>query len=386
MVPSTAAAGQPEPHGKPVPLSGHCASRFAAVRQAFEANFSERDEVGAAFCVMLDGEPVVDLIGGWRDAARTLPWAADSVVNIWSTTKGVQATCFAIAVDRGLVRYDQPVSDFWPEFAAAGKGRITIEMLLSHQAGLCGFVAPATLDTLLGGEASAALLAAQAPIWEPGTASGYHGITIGILGTELFRRIEGRSIRQFVDEEFRQARGLDIMIGLPVAEEARRAEIVPPTAPNPLAMLTPPQIAALANPVLDPATPNERRWRAADLPSANGHSHARALAGFYAQLLRGDLVRPETLAEAIRPRIENVDLVLDIPTRWAAGYLANTNGCYGPSPSSFGHSGWGGAFAFGDPETGLAISYTMNRMGTTLREDARNLALIKATYECFAQT
>lgn len=363
-------------------ISGHCDPRFAPVREAFEANFAERGEVGAAFCVMQDGKPVVDLAGGWRDAAQTLPWAADSVVNIWSTTKGVQATCFAMAIDRGLARYDQPVADFWPEFAANGKEKITIGMLLSHQAGVCGFTSPATLETLLDGAASAARLAGQAPIWEPGTASGYHAITIGILGTELFRRIEGRSIRQFVEEEFRQAHGLDIMIGLPIAEEPRRAEIIPPPAGAALPSLTPPQIAGLANPPMDAAAVNERPWRAADLPSANGHSNARALAGLYSFLVHGELVRPGTLAEAIRPRIENVDLVLDIPTRWAAGYLVNTDGCYGPSASSFGHSGWGGSFAFGDPETGLAVSYTMNRMGSTLREDPRNLALIDATYQC----
>jgi CubicO group peptidase (beta-lactamase class C family) len=365
-------------------VAGHCDPRFSPVRAAFEANFASRGEVGAAFCVMLDGEPVVDLVGGWRDAAKRLPWTTDSVVNVWSTTKGVQATCFAMAVDRGLARYDQPVADFWPEFAAQGKEKITIGMLLSHQAGLCGFTSPATLETLLGGEASAALLAEQAPIWEPGTASGYHGITIGILGTELFRRIEGRPIRQFVEEEFRQVRGLDIMVGLPISEEGRRAEIIPPPIGSVLPSMTPPQVAALANPPLHGGVANERAWRAADLPSANGHSNARALAGLYSLLVHSELIRPEVLAEAIQPRVrdDNVDLVLAIPTRWAAGYLANTGGCYGPSASSFGHSGWGGAFAFGDPEKGLAVSYTMNRMGSTLREDSRNLALIEATYDC----
>lgn len=382
MMRSEAAAKPADGDSASALVSGHCDPRFAPVREAFEANFAERGEVGAAFCVMQDGKPTVDLVGGWRDVARTLLWTEDSVVNIWSTTKGVQATCFAMAVDRGLARYDQPVADFWPEFAANGKGNITIGMLLSHQAGVCGFTSPATLDTLLGGAASAARLAGQAPIWEPGTASGYHAMTIGILGTELFRRIEGRSIRQFVEEEFRQARGLDIMIGLPVVDEQRRAEIIPPPAGTALPSLTPPQIAGLANPAMDAAVVNERPWRAADLPSANGHSNARALAGLYSLLIRDELVQPEALAEAIRPRIENVDLVLGIPTRWAAGYLANTDGCYGPSASSFGHSGWGGSFAFGDPETGLAISYTMNRMGSTLREDSRNLALIEATYRC----
>lgn len=367
-------------------ITGVCAPRFAAVRDAFAANFEERGDVGAAVAIMLDGELVVDLAGGWRDAGRTQPWRPDTLVNVWSSTKGVAAACFAMLVDRGQLSYDDAVATFWPEFAAEGKGAITIAQLLSHQAGLCGFTTPATVADLLAGRPSAARLAGQAPLWTPGTASGYHAITGGILATELFERIEGRSLRRFVADEIRGRLGLDISIGLDEADEGRRAEVIAPPEMGSaqIGALTPPQIAALGNPSLDPLLPNDPAWRRADLPSANGHANARALAGLYSALISGDrLVSPGTLAKATAPRIEGTDLVLSVPASWGAGFLLNADGIYGPGPGAFGHSGWGGSFAFADPDIGMAMSYTMNRMGTLLRDDPRDVALIGAAYSAF---
>lgn len=365
------------------PISGHCDPRFEAVKTVFEENFSERGDVGAALCLVVEGRPVVDLHGGWRDAARTQEWAADTLVNLWSTTKGVGAICFAILADRALLAYDDPVSRYWPAFGAEGKEGVTIGMLLSHQAGLSGFASPATAADLFAGEEAANRLAAQAPLWEPGTGSGYHAISIGILATELFRRIEGRSLKDFVRDELAGKLGLDIAIGLAGSEETRRAEIIAPPEMSSadIGQLTPPQIAALANPPLDPLLPNDLAWRAADLVSANGHSNAAALAQLYAHFADG-LVGPATLAAATQPRIEGVDLVLGLPARWAAGFLINSDGIYGPNEAAFGHSGWGGSFAFADPVAKLAVSYTMNRMGTMLRDDPRDVALINAVYGC----
>ena len=364
-------------------VAGHCDPRFAAVRAAFAANFAERGDVGAAVTVILDGDVVVDLTGGWRDAARTEPWQADTLVNVWSSTKGVAATCFAMLVDAGRISYGDRVARWWPDFAAAGKETVTIGQLLSHQAGLCGFATPADVADLLAGSSAAARLAAQAPLWVPGTASGYHAITIGILATELFERIEGRSLRRFVAEEINGRRGFDISIGLDAGEEERRAELIAPPDMNSaqVGSFTPVQIAALANPALDPMLPNDPAWRAADLPSANGHANARSLASLYSALIRGELTGSGALAEATAPRIENVDLVLGLPVRWGAGFLLNSEGVYGPGATTFGHSGWGGSFAMADPAAGLAMSYTMNRMGTLLRDDPRAVALIAAVYD-----
>ncbi|MGA0604029.1 serine hydrolase domain-containing protein [Caulobacter sp. KR2-114] len=367
-----------------IEVHGHCAPAFSAVRAAFAENLAARDEVGAAVCLRLGGEVVIDLWGGWRDGARTRPWTRDTRVNVWSSTKGVNAACFAMLVQRGLAGYDDPVARWWPAFAAEGKSKVTLGDLLSHQAGLCGFSSPATVDDLYAGEAAAERLAAQAPIWPLGTGSGYHAISIGILSAALFRRIEGRTIRQFVADEIAGPHGLDLSIGLDPSLDDLAAEIVAPPAmaSSSIGAMTAAQVAALANPPLDPRLPNTAAWRAAELPSANGFAHARSLAGVYGLLLAPDapLVGPEVLTQATAPRTAGVDLVLNLFARWGAGFLVNDDGLYGPGPRTFGHSGWGGSFAFADPDRGLAMSYVMNRMGEQLRGDPRGAALIAAAY------
>ncbi|PZR31482.1 serine hydrolase domain-containing protein [Caulobacter segnis] len=364
---------------------GVCTPRFSAVQTAFERNFSERGEVGAAFCLWVDGQPVVDLWSGARDAAGALPWTRDTVANVWSTTKGVTAACFAMLVDRGRLSYEDKVADHWPAFAAEGKGEITIGMLLSHQAGLSGFTSPAVVEDLYAGHAAAERLAAQAPIWPPGTASGYHAISFGLLATELFERVEGRSLKQFVADELAGARGLDIAIGLGPSRTDQAAEMLAPAGmgSGDIGSFNPAQVAALTNPGLDPRLPNTAAWRAAEIPSANGFSNARALAGLYAGLLLGakaPLVSAAAITQATEVRIEGRDLVLDLFARWGAGFLVNSEQLYGPNPEAFGHSGWGGSFAFADPKAGIAMAYTMNQMSQLLRGDPRGVALIDAVY------
>lgn len=364
---------------------GFCAPRFSAVQAAFERNFSERGEIGAAFCLWIDGKPVVDLWQGAGDGQRSRAWTRDTVVNVWSSTKGVTAACFAMLVDRGQLTYDDRVADYWPSFAAEGKGDVTVGMLLSHQAGLSGFTGPAQVEDLYGGQVAAERLAAQTPLWPPGSASGYHAISYGILATALFERIEGRSIKQFVAEELAAVRGLDIAIGLEPSRSDLAAEMIAPPGmgSGDIGSFNPAQVAALTNPGLDPRLPNTAAWRAAELPSANGFSNARALAGLYASLLPSaprPLVAPATIREATRVRIEGVDLVLDLFARWGAGFLVNSEQLYGPNPEAFGHSGWGGSFAFADPKAGVAMAYTMNQMSQLLRGDPRGGALIEAVY------
>ncbi len=376
---STAAPAEPVLQ----PIEGLCAEGFELIRQAFVENFTIRGDVGAALTVVAHGDMVVDLWGGWRDEARTQRWQRETVVNIWSTTKGVAAMCFAMLVDQGRANYEEPVATWWPEFAQAGKGAVTLGDLLSHRAGLCGFATPASVADLLAGSRSAARLAAQAPLWPLGEGFGYHAITGGILATELFERIEGRSLRKFVADELAGNRGLDIQIGLAAADEPRRAKMIAPADMTSVDVgsLSAPQIAALGNPPLDPLLPNSLDWRRADLPSANGHATARALAELYWRLISGELVSTETLRCATSVRSEGVDLVLGVPTRWAAGFLRNTGGVYGPNDAAFGHSGWGGSFAMADPATGVTIAYVMNRMGSMLRDDPRDVALIQAVFD-----
>jgi len=367
-------------------IQGTTAPGFELVRHAFLANFSERADIGAAVALVIDGKPVVDLWGGFADPAEGREWKADTLANIWSTTKGVTAACFAMLVDRGQIDYDKPVASYWPEFGVAGKENITVAMMLSHQGGLCGFRGPATVEDFYDAERAAARLAAAEPFWEPGAQSGYHAITIGFLATALFRRVEGRTIKQFVRDEFAD---LEINIGLPSSLSSHAATMIAPpelTSTGLVQDMTEAQFAAIANPPIDPLVPNSEDWRAAEIPSANGYATARGLAMLYGALAGDGMINgsrvigSEAIAEATTERIHGIDAILGIEASWGCGFLRNTDGVYGPNKGAFGHSGWGGSFAFGDPSTRLGLAYTMNRMGTDLINDPRNVALIDAVY------
>jgi CubicO group peptidase (beta-lactamase class C family) len=374
--------------GSALAIGGACNSSFNAVREAFAKNLSERGDIGAAFAVVRNGKIVVDLWGGHADAARTRAWTPRTVTNVWSTTKGVAAICFAMMVERGKASYDDPVARHWPEFAAGGKDAITIAQLLSHQGGLSGLEQPTTLEDILDQPKMERLFAAQAPLWPPGTACGYHAASHGPLANALFRRIEGRTMAQFVADELSSPFDLDLSIGLPESEAGRASEIVaPPTLSSTDANPAPSraQAAALANPVLDPRSANTANWRASPVPSMNGFATARGLARLYGALATGGvldgvrLLSPRVIEQATQVRIDSVDLVLGMQARWAAGFLVNVHGIYGDRPTSYGHSGWGGSFAFADPERGLGVSWVMNAMGHNLVGDERAMALIGAT-------
>jgi CubicO group peptidase (beta-lactamase class C family) len=376
-----------------VQIEGACAPRFARVRDAFAANFAQHGEVGAAISIVQDGEVVADLWGGHADKAKTRPWRHDTLTNVWSTTKGVAAICFAMLVDRGKCRYEDPVASYWPEFAANGKERVTIAQMISHQAGLCGFAEPVTMDIIYDQDRAEALLAAQAPFWTPGEQSGYHALTVGILNNALFRRIEGRTLAAFVREEISIPFGLDIFIGLPDSDAQRASEIIAPptlssTDANPVPSRA--QQAALANPVLDPLWSNTRAWRLAPIPSVNGFANAASLALLYGAMANGGalngrrLLGADAISAASRQLIEGADAVLGLHARWAAGFLLNVHDVYGDQASAYGHSGWGGSFAFADPERRLGVSYVMNAMGHNLVGDPRGMALIAAILQSCA--
>ncbi|WP_241255182.1 beta-lactamase family protein [Altererythrobacter sp. BO-6] len=262
---------------------------------------------------------------------------------------------------------------------------MTIAELLSHQAGLSAFADPTSVDDFVNGKVLAGKLAQQSPLWPPGSRSGYHAITIGFLAAELFRRIEGRSLSSFVEQELTP---FDIHIGISDAELGRVANVIPPagmTAESVVPELDELQAATLGNPPLEPEAANTKNWRRAEIPSANGFANARGLAGLYSSLLRGApearfKLSSETLKQATEIRWSGTDAILDIEANWAAGFLRNSLGIYGPHAAAFGHSGWGGSFAFADPESGLAFAYVMNAMGTELVGDPRTLELLKAVY------
>jgi CubicO group peptidase (beta-lactamase class C family) len=311
---------------------------------------------------------------------------ADTLVNVWSTTKGVVAVAVAILVDRGLIRYEDPAASVWPEFAQAGKQNVTIAHVLSHQAGLPGFAEPTSIEDQYDWESCCAKLARQAPAWEPGTATSYHAMTYGWLAGEIVRRITGKSFGAFVRDEIAAPLGADIFVGLAETEEPRVAETIGPKHAAAVPPLGDIAMMALTNPQQNPEAPNARAWRAAEIPAANGHVSARGIAQLYAMLagggtLDGRRILSSRAAERLtEPATADgrVDMFLGFKDSWGMGIALNTAGIYGANPRAFGHSGWGGSFGCADPDAGVAVGYVCNQMGPELVGDPRTAGLCQA--------
>ena len=370
-------------------IHGTLESPFEKVRDVFSANFKNQDEVGAAVCVFHEGKKVVDLWGGYRDGAQTQPWQEDTLVNVWSTTKGAMAACVARLVSQGRLELNKPVAHYWPEFAAAGKEKITVAQMFSHQAGLCGPVEPVTADELHDVVAMADGLASQAPQWEPGTRSGYHAITIGYLSEALVSRITGKSVGEYFRDEIAGPLKLDMFLGLSGSQEDRCAEMLHDG--NPMSggadTFNEYQVLAQVNVPVSFDLANHSRWRAMGIPSAGGSATARGVAGMYSALIedvRGNtetIADSKTLQQMLTPQIKNEDLVIRFPMTWGVGFaLDDESGMYGGGAKSFGHHGWGGSYGFADPVTGIAFSYVMNYMREAESVDTRAIDLIQALY------
>ena len=372
-----------------VEVSGVCPPQFEAVRTAFAANFAEDKELGARFAAAIDGEIVIDLWAGWIDRAQTRPFGPDTLTPVFSTTKAMAAVLIARLVSQGRLAYGQPVAEVWPEFGQAGKAAITVEQCLSHQDGLAAFVEPIDPDLWFDWDAVCARLAAMAPLWPPGTASGYHPVTFGYIAGEIFRRVDGRSMGQGLREDLAEPFGLDLWIGLPDAEHRRVALMHrPPAAPD-LGELTPLRRAAFLQPWSSPGGRDTAAWRRAEIPSANGHATAPALARLMALIacdgvLDGRRVLdPGVAAEVACRCILGPDLVLPFTLGWAAGLLCNApNFIYGPGEASVGHYGWGGSCAMADPDRRLSAAYVMNRQSIFLIGDPRPRRMLEALYGC----
>jgi CubicO group peptidase (beta-lactamase class C family) len=376
-------------------ISGSCDARFERVREVFADSFASGLETGSSVAVTVDGTPVVDLWGGSADEAGARPWQRDTIVNLYSTTKGLAALCAHLLVDRGQLDLDAPVAQYWPEFAANGKQSIRVRHLLCHQAGLAGFHAPFAMDDYYDWQKTTRTLAAETPWWEPGTAHGYHALTFGHLVGEVVRRISGQSLGAFFRDEVAKPLGADLHIGLAASEDARVADMIPPSADAlaqaASAAASGPNLAlvgsVLGNPAVNPHDTRKRAWRGAEIPAANGHGNARSIARVYAALACGGnldgvaLLRAETIANASRVETSGVDRVLQFPIHWGLGYIVNADkALYGPNPHSFGHTGYGGSFGFADPDARVSVGYAMNRMAATLAGEPRGTALLEAVY------
>jgi CubicO group peptidase (beta-lactamase class C family) len=370
-------------------VEGTCAPRFAAVREAFAANFEAGREVGASFAATLDGEPIVDLWGGHADAARSRPWERDTIVNVFSTTKAMTALVAHMCVDRGLLDLDAPVARYWPEFAAAGKSAIPVRQVMSHTAGLAGLTPRLPTEALFDWTRMTDALAAEAPWWPPGSRSGYHAMTFGYLVGELVRRVTGVTLGTFFRDEVARRLGVDFHIGLPASEDGRVAEMVAPPRSEAALTLDTASLAGrvLSNPPLRPDAANRAEWRRAEIPAANGHGNARSVARVLAALALGGtlagtrLLREETLRRAIEEQCHGKDLVLGRTFRWGVGFmLTSPEMPFGPNPHIFGHGGWGGSLGFADLDARVSWAYVMNRMSPGTTGDARAAGMIAALY------
>ena len=375
-------------------IEGECAPRFAAVREAFAANFAAGREVGASFAASVDGKLVVDLWAGHADAAATRPWERDTIVNVWSVTKAITSLCAHMLVDRGLLDLDAPVAEYWPEFAQAGKQAIPVRHLLTHQAGLAAIRAPLPRDAFYDWSCMTTALAAETPWWEPGSKSGYHALTFGFLVGEVVRRITGRTLGTFLRDEVTRPLGADFHIGLPESEDARVAEMIPPTpseaaAAGPQAQIDPESMLGklMRNPLVTPPMANRPAWRRAEVPAANGHGNARSVVRVMSALACGGtldgerIIGAEALAAAIEPQWAGRDFVLNIPIRWALGFMRSSEVLsLGPNPHTFGHGGWGGSLGIADTDGRVAWAYVMNKMSPGTTGDSRAAAMLAALY------
>jgi CubicO group peptidase (beta-lactamase class C family) len=379
-------------------IEGTCEPKFNRVKEAFAANFDSGDETGAACAITLDGKPVVDLWAGYADKAQTRLWTRDTIVNVYSTTKGLTAICAHRLVDQGKLDLDAPVAKYWPEFAQAGKGKLPVRFLLSHRAGLPAVRKPLAPDALYQWDTMCAALAEQEPWWEPGTKHGYHALTFGFLVGEVIRRITGKTPGTYFRDELAQPLGLDAHIGLGAEHDARTADMIPSPPPGPdqpnlfaEAAKNPESVTAKAfmNPpvLIKPGLVNSREWRAAEIPAGNGHTTARALARLYGALGRGGevdgyrVLTPRSIARCHDEQSRGPDEVLFISTRFGLGFMMSQPGAsLGPNSRSFGHPGAGGSLGYADPDAKIGFGYTMNRMQASILIDPRATRLIDALY------
>lgn len=380
--------------GSVPPVAGLCLDEFRAVRDTFENNLAKGYDCGAAVAVLVDGEPVVDLWGGYTDEAGTTPWQRDTIINVWSSTKTVTALCALVLADDGQLDLEAPVGRYWPEFAAAGKADVLVRHLLGHTSGLSGWADHMELTDLLDWERCVSALASQEPWWSPGSASAYHAFTFGFLIGEVVRRVTGVTIGEFFRERLAAALNVDFQIGVPDSEDHRIANVLhcdPPIFegdddPQSLPYRT------FSNPVPRTDFAATIPWRRAEIPAVNGHGNARALARLNAALAAGGAVgttrimSPEGCRRVLEEQSNGVDLALRVPIRFGLGYALSPHDPRMPvSEAGCFWGGWGGSLVAADLSSRMSFAYVMNKMTRTTMGDKRGLSLLRAARACLAE-
>ena len=388
-------------------IGGDVDEGYGKVADAFRRNLSNGQEVGAAVAVYRDGRKVVDLWGGSRDGTTQAPWEKDTLVNVYSTTKGVASLAVAVAASRGLIDYDAKVADYWPEFAQAGKATVTVRQLLGHQAGLPAIKPPLILSDIADLEKLSAKIAMQAPAWPPGIRHGYHAVTLGWYESELIRHVDPqrRTLGRFFAEEIARPLDLDLYIGLPASVDRNLVAHLHPFAMRELILhmntMPPLFAAALFNPrslaagaftltsdVKDPDALNRDELRILEMPAVNGTATARSIAKLYGNAATGgselglsSAVRDALEGPAVPPTRGHRDKVLQTDTSFSLGFMKPTSkNVFGSTDKAYGTPGAGGSFGFADPNTGVGFGYVMNKLGYHLWSDPRELSLRQAMF------
>jgi len=373
-------------------LHGQLDARFEPLRDVLEDSLGSVADCGLSLVVDVDGRTEADVYGGFADEARTRPWERDTIVNVWSTTKTVTSLAILMLADRGLVDLDAPVARYWPEFAAQGKEDVLVRHVMGHTSGVAGWNTPFAFDEIYDLERSTAALAGQAPWWEPGTASGYHALSFGHLLGEIVRRVTGKSLTRFVDEEIAGPLDADFHIGAREADWGRCAEIIPPPPlPLDLSGLDPASVVVkvATGPVANATAPNTAPWRLAEIGAANGHGNASSVARIMSVLALGGstggvrLLSPATIEHIFREQAHGIDLFLGVPMRFGIGYgLSEPVGVpFVPEGRVCFWGGWGGSMIIMDLDRRTTISYMMNKMQPGLVGSDLAAGYLKAIYE-----
>ncbi len=374
-------------------ISGSCGAGFGAVKDAFAANFETNGDVGASVAITMHGELVVDLWGGHQDVEKAIPWESDTIINVWSTTKTMSCLSLLVLASRGLVDVDAPVERYWPEFGAAGKSNVLVRHLLSHTSGLPGWEQRLDGTDLYDWDKVTSMLAAQATWWEPGTKSGYHGVSQGNLVGEVVRRVDGRSVGTFFAEEVAGPLGADFHIGTGPEHDHRVAPVIPApplvfgagNGPDGPSRESIPYRAS--NPRLIAEQSWEIPWRRAEIPAAGGHGNARSVALAQSVVSAGgsargvDLLTPATIDRIFDVQAAGRDLVLGIGVTFGVGYGLNSpRNPISPNPRVCYWGGWGGSLVVNDVDAGMTMAYVMNRMGEGTVGDDRAHTILRAAY------
>ncbi len=390
-------------------VDGTCAPEFAAVRETFEQNVRERDETGAAVHITVNGTTVVDLWGGVADPQTQAPWTADTLVHVWSATKGATALCAHILASRGQLDLNAPVSTYWPDFAKNGKDGVLVRHLLNHQAGLPALRQPIPRGAFYDWDFMVNTLAEAEPLWEPGTRHGYHALTFGFLVGEVVRRVSGVPLDEFFRKEVAEPLGLDFFLGLPEDQEGRVAHTIPADLTAPGAPVPSVYVAAFTDPAslpglmllhnggyMEPGEADTREAHAAVMGSVGGITNARGLSLMYRPLAVGGEVDGVRLVDEFQigpmssvSSSSSLDAMVQIPSRFSLGFVKACDNSHLPpadsegvllSEEAFGHIGFGGSIGFADPRARMSFGYVMTRQGPGVGLNDRGQALADAAY------